>query len=183
MTGKLGLRIEDFTLRDNRPGWCSSSSTELRSELTDYSKNKPFLVRHWSTVSKGFICVFIIILWCLIFISLNSELRWVAIYLTFISTLVTFFEMVFVIHRLFCPVERKETCLHKIWDLLLGVTTWKKLLCYLLLTIPVFVKAKECPIALGCVIIIILIGLLDFIHLFRERNQKKPIRYQQLGVF
>lgn len=178
----LGLRIEEFTSRDNRPGWCSSSATEMRGELTDRSKSKHCIVRHWSTLARLMSLSLVIVTWSLVLTLMEREDRKIGYYMVFLTTLVTFFETMFILHRLFCGVERKNTKLHHVWDFLLGVTTWKKLLLYVLLTIPAFVNPKERPLTLACGIVINLIGIIDFIHLFRDRTERKPIRYQQLGV-
>jgi len=175
----IGLRIESFADLDNRPGWCSGRN----SEYSDQTKNKPFIVRHWSTISRAVTLLTLVILWCMILILLEKENKQVGIYVVFAVTIVTFFETMFVCHRLCCSLDRKDTRIHKLWDLLLGVNTWKKLILYVLISIPAFINPKTSPLTLGCGILINLIGIIDILKIFRDRNEKKPIRYRQLGVY
>jgi len=178
----IGINIDDFTSIDNRSSWCSSSRTSLHGELTDEWKSKPFLVRHWTTVAKSISFGLLIITWTLIMTYALYENINIGFYMVFLGSFVTFFEAMFIINWLFCSTERKNTRFHRVWDLLLSITTWKKLLLYIIMTIPAFINPKTSPITLVCGIIINLIGIIDFIHLFREKSQRKPIRYSQLGV-
>ena len=175
----IGLRIESFTDLDNRPGWCTSNY----SEYSDKTKAKTFIIRHWSTISRAITLMIIGILWCMILVLLGKENKQVGIYVVFAVTIVTFFETMFVCHRLCCSIDRKDTRLHKLWDFLLGINTWKKLVLYVLLSIPAFINPKTSPLTLGCGILINLIGIIDIMTLFREKNEKKPVRYRQLGVY
>lgn len=181
--GTIGLQIDDFTSIDNRAGWCTSARTTLHGELSDHTRSKHCIVRHWSTISRSVNLTLVLLCWVLIMSFLHSEDKSILIYMMFATTVVTFFETMFILHWLFCTVERKDTRLHKAWDILLGVNTWKKLLLYVLLTVPAFMKPKESPGTLATGIIINLIGIVDFIHLFRDKTQRRPIRYQQLGNF
>ena len=105
------------------------------------------------------------------------------IYVVFAVTVVTFFETMFVCHRLCCSDDRKDTRLHRVWDFLLGIDTWKKLILYILLSLPAFINPKDSPLTLGCGILINVIGIVDILQLFRDRNERKPVRYKQLGVW
>lgn len=175
----IGLRIESFSDMDNRPGWCTVAS----SEYSDSTKNKPFIVRHWSTISRAVTLLTIVILWGMILVLLEKENKQVGIYVVFAVTIVTFFETMFVCHRLCCSIDRKDTRIHKLWDFLLGVNTWKKLILYVLLSLPAFLNPKTSPLTLGCGILINIIGIIDILKIFRDRNEKRPIRYRQLGVY
>lgn len=181
--GTIGLQIDDFTSIDNRAGWCTSARTTLHGELTDHTRSKHCIVRHWSTISRLINISLVLLVWCLILSFLHMEDIQILIYMIFVITMVTFFETMFILHWLFCGVERKDTRLHRAWDILLGINTWKKLLLYVLLTVPAFIKPKESPATLASGIIINLIGIIDFIHLFRDKTQRRPVRYQQLGHF
>ena len=178
----LGLRIETFTDLDNRPGWCTGSSG-IYTEYSDKTKGKAFVIRHWSTISRLVTIFILVVLWCMILLLLEKENKQVGIYVVFVVTIVTFFETMFVCHHLCCSVDRKDTRLHRLWDFLLGVNTWKKMILYVLLSIPAFINPKNSPLTLGCGILINLIGIVEILQIFRERNEKKPVRYRQLGVY
>uniref|UniRef100_A0A7M5VC22 Uncharacterized protein n=1 Tax=Clytia hemisphaerica TaxID=252671 RepID=A0A7M5VC22_9CNID len=180
--GTIGINIDNFTSIDNRSGWCSSSRTSLHGELTDESRNKPFLVRHWTTISRAFSLCLVLLTWCLIMIFAIKEQINIGFYMVFLATIVTFFETMFIFDWLFGHVERKDTKAQRLWEFLENITTWKKLLMYIILTIPAFVRPNNSPVTLACGIIINIIGVIDFIHLFRDKTQRKPIRYSQLGV-
>ena len=176
----LGLRIESFTDVDNRPGWCTSNK---HVEYTDKTNEKSFLVRHWSTISRAVNLIIVTILWFMLLFLLEKENKQVGIYVVFAVTVVTFFETMFVCHWLCCGDDRKDTRLHRLWDFLLGIDTWKKLILYVLLSIPAFINPKDSPLTLGCGILINVIGIVDILQLFRDRNERKPVRYKQLGVW
>ena len=180
--GTIGINIDNFSSIDNRSGWCSSSRTSLHGELTDEWKNKPCLVRHWTSVSRAVYLSLVLLTWCLIMIFSTKEDIYIGFYMVFLATVVTFFETMFLTNWLFCNTERKQTRTHKIWDFLNSLTTWKKLLLYIILTIPAFIRPKDSPVTLACGIIINLVGIVNFIHLFREKTERIPIRYSQLGV-
>lgn len=178
-SGTIGLRVEDFTSKDNRPGWCSSG---FQSDLTDYSKSKPFVVRHWSTISRVINLCLVVTVWCLLLFSFEVHHDGITYYMIIVVTLISFFETMFINHHLFCKNERKDIWSHKVWDFLLKINTWKKLILYIFLTIPSFVKPDELPYVLVSGILINLVGITNFIHLFRQKNEREPIRYSQLGI-
>ena len=181
--GVIGLRVESFASLDNRPGWCSTSNSMTSGELTEETSKKPFLVRHWSTLSRILSLLLLAVLWGLVLLALHGENRNIGFYLVFLSSLVSFIETSYILDWLFCGRESKDTRLQNVWRLILGISTWKRLLAYVVLSIPAFTEPRSAPITLGCGILINLIGLLEFIHLFREKNKRKPITYRQLGIY
>lgn len=178
-SSSLGLRIETFADVDNRPGWCSGKS----AEYSDRTKEKNFFIRHWSTISRVVTLSIVAVLWFMVLILLDKENKQVGIYVVFLVTIVTFFETMFICQRLCCSVNRKDTTMHKLWDILVGINTWKKLIAYVLLSIPAFINPKNSPMTLGCGILVNIIGIIDILQLFRDKNELKPIRYKQLGVY
>merc|ERR1711931_422295 len=104
--GSIGLRIESFTDVDNRPGWCTSNK---HIEYTDKTNEKSFIIRHWSTISRALSLIIVAVLWFMSLFLLEKENKTVGIYVVFAVTVVTFFETMFICHRLCCSDDRKDT--------------------------------------------------------------------------
>nr|XP_047146611.1 uncharacterized protein LOC124819237 [Hydra vulgaris] len=179
----VGLRIEEFTSIDNRRGCCASAATMLTPELSERSLGKPFIVRHWSTISHILSLVIVFAIWCLLLKAFAREVQATCIYMVFVTLFVTVTESLFIWHKLLFNRGLKENRTQKLLDLLSQLNTWKKLSVYVLLSVPAFYQPKIAPLTLSCGVLINLIGIIHFFHFFREKNVKKPIRYQQLGIY
>ena len=179
----IGLRIEEFTSIDNRRGCCASAATLLTPELSESSLRKPFIVRHWSSISHILSIIILLVIWYLLLLSFGREKQATCIYMVFVTSFVTVAESLFIWQKLFFTRGQKDTRFHKVLDLLLSLNTWKKLSLYLLLSLPAFYQPKVAPLTLSCGILVNLIGIINFLHFFRDKNTKKPIRYRQLGVY
>ena len=92
--------------------------------------------------------------------------------------------MSYIIDRMCCGKRgTKDTRCARIWSVVLAVHTWRRLLLYLILSVPTFLDAMRATATLACGVLINLIGLVHFLGLFREKNHKNPVKYRQLGIY
>ncbi|XP_062603263.1 uncharacterized protein LOC134265030 [Saccostrea cucullata] len=132
------------------------------------TKTPPFL-RHITIIARLSTLATLAVMWAAaVYVVQDKEThtQYVGFYLIGASTVVTFFELAWIINKSVCC--KQEGCCCACWQIVMWMDNWKKGILYLLISIPVFLEGMRIILGIISGFLLILCGLLYILKTFKE---------------
>ncbi|KAH9503019.1 hypothetical protein Btru_072636 [Bulinus truncatus] len=136
-------------------------------KLDEEKRSQSFILANIKTIGRTLGLITIAVLWIsTVLIIKDHNSSYVGYYLIGVSTLVTFFEITWIIDKSACCV--RQGCCCRIWSGIMWVDNWKKFILYILLSVPLFLEDFRLVFGIVSGLLLMLLSTLYLIKTFRS---------------
>ncbi|CAG5132049.1 unnamed protein product [Candidula unifasciata] len=128
-----------------------------------------FFLANIKLIARTMGLITVAVMWVSTVIIINDYSKsYLGYYLIAASSVVTFFEVTWILDKMACCV--REGCCCRMWAAIMWVDNWKKFILYVLLAVPLFLENMRLVLGIVSGLLLILLSTLYLIKTFRTYN-------------
>ncbi|XP_059158612.1 uncharacterized protein LOC131942714 isoform X1 [Physella acuta] len=153
-------------------------STESQPLQKEEKSSQTFILANIKLIARSLGLITVAVMWiATVLIIKDHSKSYVGYYLIGASTLVTFFELTWIMDKSVCCV--RQGCCCRIWSAIMWVDNWKKFVLYVLLSIPLFLEDSRLVLSIVSGLLLILLSTMYLIKTFRSHVSVKYEKTEQ----
>ncbi|KAI8726096.1 hypothetical protein BgiMline_009293 [Biomphalaria glabrata] len=150
-------------------------------QLDEEKRSQSFVLANIKTIARCFGLITIAVLWVsTVLIIKDHNNSYVGYYLIGVSTLVTFFELTWIVDKSACCL--RQGCCCRVWSAIMWVDNWRKFILYLLMSVPLFLEDFRLVFSIVSGLLLMFLSTLYLIKTFRSHVSVKYERTEKRFV-